>query len=44
MLLMVEKGSDVEYAMLFINTQKLIINTQKITMKIKNHHILCIRA
>ena len=38
MSLMVKKVLEVEYAMLFINMQKLIANTKKIT----NRHILSI--
>ena len=39
MLLMVEKGIRGEYVTLFIDTQKLITNAWKITIKIKNYHI-----
>ena len=43
MLLRVEKGKrEVEYVVLFINTQKVILNTWKIMIKIKNHHNLSI--
>ena len=40
MLLMVEKGSEEEYVTLFIDMQKLVTNTGKIMIKIKNRHIL----
>ena len=40
MLLMVEKL--MEFVMLFINMQKLIINTRKIMIKIKSLRILII--
>ena len=39
-LLMVKKVLEVEYVMPFIDMKKLIINTQKILIKIKNYHIL----
>ena len=39
MLLMVEKGLEDDYVTLFINMQKLIRNTWKIIIKIKNSHI-----
>ena len=39
MLIMVEKGSRGGIVTLFIDTQKLITNTGKITIKIKNCHI-----
>ena len=38
MLVMEEKALDEEYVNLFIDTQKLITNTWKITIKIKNCH------
>ena len=40
MLLMIEKGIREEYVTLFINMLKLIINTQKVMIKIKNFQIL----
>ena len=40
MLLMVEKGIiEEEYVTLFIDMQKLITNTWKIMIKIKNHDV-----
>ena len=44
MLVMVEKVSEVDYVMLFINMLKLIINIWKITIKVKNYHMLSIRT
>ena len=42
MLLMVKKVLEEEYVTLFIHIQKLTINTSKIMIKIKNHHIFSI--
>ena len=39
MLLMVEKVIEEEYVTLFIDMQKLITNTWKIKIKVKNRHI-----
>ena len=39
MLLMVEKLLEEEYFTLFLDMQKVITNTLKIMMKIKNRHI-----
>ena len=39
MLLMVKKVLEEEYVTLFIDMQKLITNTRKAIIKIKNHHI-----
>ena len=41
-LLMAKKVSEVKYVMLFIDVQKLITNTWKIMIKIKDCHILSI--
>ena len=41
-LLMVEKDIKVKYVMLFNDMQKLIINTWRTMIKIKNGHILSI--
>ena len=40
MLLIVKKVSEVKYSMLFINMRKLITNSLKVMMRMKNHHIL----
>ena len=42
MLLMVKKVSEVEYVMLFIDMQRLVKNTSKMIIKIKNLRMLTI--
>ena len=41
-LLMAENVSEVEYATQFINMQKLLTNTRKIMINIKNLHIITV--